>query len=333
MSKALRLSEKWFQRGLWLVALVFAAFLIGLGGTVVGDLPQVEKSLTLDDFIEQPATTQLRDGLKAAERTGRDAQEALEQARLKLRAAQANSRSASETFSNWLATRRATQQPEQDTELIARTAALDALRQAERDALATMETQQLAALDASQAERRARGDQPHRGSSRFVVEGAHHGQHGQRRQGNGDVAAVEDLAVGLGSEPQEHHRRHRGDTTNRSICGGVGDDPMDHPADQDSEEHHPCGHQEPEILLVAADGVAGPVHPHPYRALVIDGGDVERVTGVGEPAGHHPVLRSVVAWCRPFDREERRHRTERCTEREQRASEIHLIRSAGPGAL
>ena len=29
MSKALRLSEKWFQRGLWLVALVFAGFLIG----------------------------------------------------------------------------------------------------------------------------------------------------------------------------------------------------------------------------------------------------------------------------------------------------------------
>jgi len=36
MSKALRLSEKWFHRGLWLVALVFASFLIGLGGTIVG---------------------------------------------------------------------------------------------------------------------------------------------------------------------------------------------------------------------------------------------------------------------------------------------------------
>ena len=29
MSKALRLSEKWFRRGLWLVAVVFASFLIG----------------------------------------------------------------------------------------------------------------------------------------------------------------------------------------------------------------------------------------------------------------------------------------------------------------
>src|SRR5688572_20785631 len=105
MSKALRLSEKWFQRGLWLVAFVFAAFLIGLGGTVVGDLPQVERSLGMDDFLEQPAATQLRERIKADERAGREAQEALEQARLRHLVAQANSRTASETFSNWLATR------------------------------------------------------------------------------------------------------------------------------------------------------------------------------------------------------------------------------------
>ena len=54
MGKALRLSEKWFRRGLWLVALVFASFLIGLGGTVVGDLPQVESAQTLEDFMTRP---------------------------------------------------------------------------------------------------------------------------------------------------------------------------------------------------------------------------------------------------------------------------------------
>ena len=43
MSKSLRLSEKWFRRGLWLVSVVFAGFLIGLGSTLVGDLPQVER--------------------------------------------------------------------------------------------------------------------------------------------------------------------------------------------------------------------------------------------------------------------------------------------------
>ena len=156
MSKALRLSEKWFRRGLWLVAFVFAWFLVGLGSTVVGDLPQVEQQRSLDDFLDPQRAPALKQAISQAQRSARAAQDALDQAELRQQAAQASNNAARETFSNWLATRRATQQPEQDTELIARTAALDALRQAERDALATMETQQQAALDASQAERRAR---------------------------------------------------------------------------------------------------------------------------------------------------------------------------------
>lgn len=156
MSKALRLSEKWFQRGLWLVALVFAGFLIGLGGTLVGDLPQVEEKLSIDDFMAQPATNQLRDSLKTAERAGREAQEALEQARLKHRVAQANSRTAGETFSNWLATRRATERAEQDPELVERTRALDSLKATERQALAGLEAQQQKSLDANQGATRMR---------------------------------------------------------------------------------------------------------------------------------------------------------------------------------
>lgn len=60
MSKSLRLSEKWFRRGLWLVALVFAGFLIGLGSTIVGDLPQVERVRTIEDFIDHRAADPLR---------------------------------------------------------------------------------------------------------------------------------------------------------------------------------------------------------------------------------------------------------------------------------
>ncbi|MFO1279249.1 MAG: zinc ribbon domain-containing protein [Burkholderiaceae bacterium] len=157
MSKALRLSEKWFRRGLWVVAVVFAGFLIGLGGTIVGDLPKVEQRATLDDFMDRAVAEKARQTVKDATRAGQDAREALEQAQLKLKIAQADSQAARETFGNWLATRRATERPEQDRELIDRTARLDTLKAAERSAQAAVQAQQQAALDASQAVTRAQG--------------------------------------------------------------------------------------------------------------------------------------------------------------------------------
>lgn len=155
MSKALRLSEKWFRRALWLVAFVFAWFLVGLGSTVVGDLPQVEQIRTLEDFTDPQRTPVLKQAIADAQGAARDAQESLDQAELRLQTAQANNRAARETFSNWLATRRATERPEQDQELLTRTRDLDGLRQAERDALSGVEQQRQAALDARQAESRA----------------------------------------------------------------------------------------------------------------------------------------------------------------------------------
>jgi predicted RNA-binding Zn-ribbon protein involved in translation (DUF1610 family) len=156
MAKGLRLSEKWFRRGLWLVAVVFAWFLVGLGGALIGDLPKVEQPVTVEDFMDRPAAERLRGGIKAAQAQAREAQSGLEQAQLKAQVARTDSAAARETFSNWLATRRATQQSDQDPELVARTRQLDTLRQAERDAQAAVERQQQAALDAQQAERRAR---------------------------------------------------------------------------------------------------------------------------------------------------------------------------------
>ncbi|MEJ7688714.1 MAG: serine endopeptidase [Variovorax sp.] len=156
MSKSLRLSEKWFRRGLWLVAVVFAGFLIGLGGTIVGDLPQVERTLQLDDFIDRPAAEPLRAAISESERVDQEATRAREQAELALTATRQANRGARETFGNWLATRRATAQPDQDTELIARTKALDGLKAREDEAERAVGAQRQIALDARQSGQRAR---------------------------------------------------------------------------------------------------------------------------------------------------------------------------------
>ncbi|MGI4721474.1 MAG: serine endopeptidase [Janthinobacterium lividum] len=151
MSKGLRLTEKWMQRALWLVAFAFAAFLIGLGGKIVANLWDVEQPLTLEQFMDPAQVAALRAEQQTAEGRRDAAQLLLEQARHKHEVAQSNKRSARETFDNWLATRRATARPDQDPELLNRTRALDALEAQERAALAAVEGQQQVVLDASQA--------------------------------------------------------------------------------------------------------------------------------------------------------------------------------------
>jgi hypothetical protein len=158
MSKSLRLSEKWFHRGLWLVALLFAWFLTGLGSTIVEDLPRVETTRALEDFMDPQRTPALKATIETTVRTAQEAQATLEQAQLKLEAARADNRAARETFDNWLATRHVTQRSEQDKEVLQRTRKLDALRQAERSALAQVEKQEQVALDARQGEERAQAE-------------------------------------------------------------------------------------------------------------------------------------------------------------------------------
>ena len=60
MSKGLRLTEQWMQRALWLVAFVFAGFLIGLGGLVVQQLRDVEAPLTVEEFMNPAQVGKLR---------------------------------------------------------------------------------------------------------------------------------------------------------------------------------------------------------------------------------------------------------------------------------
>ncbi|MGH8854171.1 MAG: serine endopeptidase [Telluria sp.] len=155
MSKGLRLTEKWMQRALWLVAFAFAIFLIGLGGKIVENLWDVEQPLSVEQFKDSAQVAALRAEQDGARARRDKAQLDLEQATQQHEVARANTRSARETFDNWLATRRATARPDQDPELLERTRALDKLEADERAALAQVQAQQQALLDAGQVLERA----------------------------------------------------------------------------------------------------------------------------------------------------------------------------------
>jgi hypothetical protein len=139
MSRSLRLSEKWFNRALWLVALIFAGFLIGLGGLVVNDLPKVERSVSQDDFIDKQNADASRALIKSLQNEVRTTSEEMERTQLTLATANADYRASQDTFRNWLATRSVTEQGEQNPEVLKRTQELDRLKTAERKAQQAVE--------------------------------------------------------------------------------------------------------------------------------------------------------------------------------------------------
>ena len=151
MALSLRYSEKYFRLGLWLVALAFAGFLIGLGSMFLQNMPHVEQPVTIDDFIDRAATGRIQAALSEASKRVRLAGDAVEQARLRQQVAEANLAAARDGLSTWLATRHVTGRPDEDPEVLRRAHAVDELRAAARAAEAAVQAQQQAALNAAQA--------------------------------------------------------------------------------------------------------------------------------------------------------------------------------------
>ncbi|KQQ45624.1 serine endopeptidase [Methylobacterium sp. Leaf125] len=152
MASGRRLSERWFTLVLWLVAFLFAWFLIGLGSLVVGDLPQVEHRYSLDQFLDADQARPAAEALREIRREQADSRRRTEQDQLALAAARAASEAAQETFANWLKTRDATQRVDQDPGLIARTQQLDTLKSAERAIEERLEERASAQLALSERE-------------------------------------------------------------------------------------------------------------------------------------------------------------------------------------
>ncbi|AUZ06500.2 MULTISPECIES: hypothetical protein [Vitreoscilla] len=145
-----RLPEKWFRRGLWLVALVFASFLIGLGGKIVGDLPQVTPYQNVDTYLDAPQYLPLQQEQNRLQAEQTRLQAASEQAQLTWEQRRNQTQSEQFSLNNWLATRAVTEQSDQNPEVLARTQKLDALKQQERQAQMEVEALQQQNLNATQ---------------------------------------------------------------------------------------------------------------------------------------------------------------------------------------
>ena len=151
MSKGLRLSEKWFQRGLWCIAVLFAVFLIGLGALVVADLPRVERPVDAEQFMDQARLRSVRAELKQDDAQLADVGEAQQRAANDLSHATTAFQSERESFDTWIATRSATEQASQNPEVLTRQHKLDGLKAAEREAQGKADTLDNQRTDLQQA--------------------------------------------------------------------------------------------------------------------------------------------------------------------------------------
>jgi predicted RNA-binding Zn-ribbon protein involved in translation (DUF1610 family) len=166
MLKSLFVPERLFQLAMWIVSLVFASFLIGLGSTIISDLPRIEQPLTIEQFADKTARERARAEIRRLRDLERDLEDRQAQASLHLTAVSNAYQSARSAYANWIATRTATTDPRQDAEVLQRTRHLDELKAGEREAQIALERVEKDLLDTRQMLA------AHERTERELVEGA-----------------------------------------------------------------------------------------------------------------------------------------------------------------
>jgi rubrerythrin len=151
MSKSLRLSEKWFRRGLWVIAFFFGGFLISFGGKIIEDLPSTQTRPVLEDYMDPTARKTIETTIQSQRRANEAIYNELAKARLQKTTAENDFAAANVNFNNWLATRQATQNPEQDVQLIAGKKNLEKLKNKERETGVAVEKHEKIYLNTQQA--------------------------------------------------------------------------------------------------------------------------------------------------------------------------------------
>lgn len=126
-NKNKRLPEQMFTLVMWLIAVLFAAFLTGLGGKIIGDLPKVGNAPELAEYYS-PELKQVQAQREQLERNNTQVRTELEQAQMNLTQAQKRYDEEKQKFDNWVKTRTATGNAAQDATVIERTRQLDQLQ-------------------------------------------------------------------------------------------------------------------------------------------------------------------------------------------------------------
>ena len=152
MAKGVRVPEKAFGIAMWVVSVVLAAFIIGLGNLVIGDLPQVETQISQEQFADSAASKKITDELRTIRERRGVIDDKLEVSRLQREQAQKASTTGTETFQAWIQARTATTNPQQDPEVLARTRELEQLKGNERAVQSAIDTLESEALPLNQRE-------------------------------------------------------------------------------------------------------------------------------------------------------------------------------------
>jgi hypothetical protein len=152
ITKAIRAPEKLFIAVMWIVSIVFAGFLIGLGNLVLEDLPELDSNISQEQFIDKPALERLRNQEVSASAKLTEIEVKKDSANLALEQARAASATGQETFDAWVKTRTATTSAAQDPQVLERTRQLEALKNKEIDAQESINALDNAALSLRQAQ-------------------------------------------------------------------------------------------------------------------------------------------------------------------------------------
>ena len=151
MFKSLRVPERLFSIAMWAVSLVFAGFLTGLGGKVVGDLPGVDQSISIEQFVDQGKAVPLRARRDALRREANDVDNRRSTASLIVDSSRTTYQNRKEAYDNWRSTRTATSNPDQDPEGIAKTREMEGLLAQQAAAQKVVEVQDARRLEITQA--------------------------------------------------------------------------------------------------------------------------------------------------------------------------------------